>query len=101
MNAEQLADVFDEWAENPNGGKMAAIAYRRCARLIREKTEPASTDEAASAWEWKEVARKAGVCMSCALGTPEPYGCVDCLNTGWASGTPPGFVRPFVGSWIP
>lgn len=37
---------------------------------------------------WKEACRKAGICMSCALGAPEPFGCVDCLNTGWNGGSP-------------
>jgi hypothetical protein len=37
MNALQLADAIDELAVNPKGGKMAAIAYRKCAHLIREK----------------------------------------------------------------
>lgn len=30
--------------------------------------------------------------MACALGAHEPYGCTDCLNTGWAQGAPPGYV---------
>lgn len=37
MNALQLADAIDEMAINPHGGKMAAIAYRKCSHLIREK----------------------------------------------------------------
>lgn len=37
MRALQLADAIDEMAVNPKGGKMAAIAYRKCAHLIREK----------------------------------------------------------------
>ena len=41
---------------------------------------------------WKEACRKAGICMSCALGPPEPYGCTDCLNTGWVEGRPTGFI---------
>jgi len=32
---------------------------------------------------WRNVARRAGICMSCALGAHEPFGCTDCLNTGW------------------
>lgn len=42
---------------------------------------------------WKEVAQKAGVCMTCALGAPDTFGCTDCLNTGWNGGSPAGFVR--------
>ncbi|SEN50188.1 hypothetical protein SAMN04489859_100877 [Paracoccus alcaliphilus] len=35
---------------------------------------------------WKRIARHAGVCMTCQgpNGAPEPYGCSDCLNTGWS-----------------
>ena len=31
----------------------------------------------------------AGVCMTCVLGPPEPYGCTDCLNTGYDHGIDP------------
>lgn len=34
---QQLAAAFEEMAVNPKGGKMAALAYRHAARLIREK----------------------------------------------------------------
>lgn len=37
MNPLQLADVLDEFATNPKGGKIAAIAYKKAAHLIREK----------------------------------------------------------------
>ena len=40
MTPEQLATAMEEMAVNPKGGKMAAIAYRHCARLIREKLDP-------------------------------------------------------------
>jgi hypothetical protein len=42
---------------------------------------------------WRNVARRAGVCMSCALDAHEPFGCTDCLNTGWNGGAPTGFIR--------
>lgn len=42
---------------------------------------------------WRNVAKRAGICMSCALGAAEPFGCTDCLNTGWNGGAPAGFVR--------
>lgn len=42
----------------------------------------------AQAKAWKEACRKAGVCMSCATGAPETFGCIDCLNTGWNGGSP-------------
>ena len=32
-----LAKFIDEMAENPKGDRMASIAYRHCARLIRER----------------------------------------------------------------
>lgn len=34
---------------------------------------------------WKDVAGREGVCMTCRgpRGAPEPYGCSDCLNTGY------------------
>lgn len=41
---------------------------------------------------WRNVARRAGICMSCALGAHEPFGCTDCLNTGWNGGAPTGFI---------
>lgn len=66
MNAIQIAIVIDEWGINPKGGKMAAIAYRRCAKLIREKLcEP---------------------CTYCSDGkiTGLPNNaCENCLNTGY------------------
>lgn len=36
---------------------------------------------------WKDVARRLGVCMSCATGRYEP--CTDCLATGWDYGISP------------
>lgn len=42
--------------------------------------------------QWKEVARRAGICMTCALGAPDTFGCSDCRNTGWIHGAPDGFV---------
>jgi len=34
---------------------------------------------------WQDVAGREGVCMACRgpRGAPEPYGCSDCLNTGY------------------
>lgn len=37
---------------------------------------------------YKQAALHAGVCPSCILEAPEPYGCSDCLNTGWMQGDP-------------
>jgi hypothetical protein len=36
---------------------------------------------------WKAVARKTGICMSCAINSVEP--CTDCLGTGWNNGEDP------------
>jgi hypothetical protein len=41
---------------------------------------------------WQKVAGQAGVCMTCAMGAPDPYGCTDCLNTGWEQGAPHGYM---------
>lgn len=37
---------------------------------------------------YKNSCHHAGVCMTCVVQAPEPYGCSDCLNTGWQSGSP-------------
>lgn len=37
---------------------------------------------------FKLACERAGVCMSCVIQAPEPYGCHDCLNTGWSEGDP-------------
>lgn len=71
MNALQLADAIDEMAVNPKGGKMAAIAYRKCANLIRKKLcEP---------------------CTYCGDGkyTGLPgNACENCMNTGYLLRSP-------------
>lgn len=43
--------------------------------------------------QWKRVAERSGVCITCALGAPDiSIGCTDCLNTGFAHGAPQGYV---------
>ncbi|RWM90049.1 MAG: hypothetical protein EOR84_22840 [Mesorhizobium sp.] len=37
---------------------------------------------------YKAACERAGVCMTCVVQAPEPYGCSDCLNTGWSEGDP-------------
>lgn len=37
IEAAFLANAIDDLAVNPHGGRMAAIAYRQCAKLIRKK----------------------------------------------------------------
>ena len=49
-----------------------------------ERAEKAEAERDA----YKSACRSAGVCMSCVLRAPEPYGCTDCLNTGWDGGDP-------------
>lgn len=39
---------------------------------------------------YKLACERAGVCMTCVVQAPEPYGCTDCLNTGWDGGQPAG-----------
>lgn len=58
---------------------------------IASAIEHGAFDVAATAW--KDVAQRAGVCMTCALGAPDTFGCTDRLNTGWDGGAPAGFVR--------
>jgi hypothetical protein len=64
-------------------------------RMDSEKWFPVGlAKEAADRIEALEAAlRNTGVCMSCVYGWPEPYGCTDCLNTGWEGGAPAGFIR--------
>ena len=40
------------------------------------------------AMRYRSALRWAGICMTCLDGAPEPYGCTDCLNTGYAEGNP-------------
>jgi hypothetical protein len=42
---------------------------------------------------YKRACKTAGVCMSCVIQPPEPYGCTDCLNTGWERGDPYEHVK--------
>ena len=37
---------------------------------------------------YKYACKRAGICMTCVLKAPEPYGCTDCLNTGFTGGDP-------------
>ena len=37
---------------------------------------------------YKRACERAGVCMTCVVQAPDPYGCSDCLNTGWEQGDP-------------
>lgn len=64
MNAIQLADAIDEMAVNPKGGKMAAIAYRKCAELLRKHLcEP---------------------CSYCGHTGLPGNACENCMNTGYS-----------------
>jgi len=55
----QLANAIDEMAENPKGGKMAAIAYRQAARLIRIKLVDPATEDAQLADRLRDLLRRA------------------------------------------
>lgn len=45
----------------------------------------------------RDACRQAGVCMTCVIRAPEPYGCTDCMNTGWVGGAP--FGKPVAWRW--
>jgi hypothetical protein len=49
-------------------------------------------DAEATAKRYREMLLSIGVCPSCIDRAPEPFGCSDCLNTGWEGGAPRGFV---------
>lgn len=55
----QLANALDEMAENPKGGKMAAIAYRQAAKLIRTKLVDPATEDAHRADHLRDLLRRA------------------------------------------
>lgn len=55
----QLANAIDEMAENPKGGKMAAIAYRQAAKLIRSKLVDPATEDAQRADHLRDLLRRA------------------------------------------
>lgn len=58
--AERLANAIDECAINPKGGKMAAIAYRQCARWIRDKVvRNTATDFGHDADHLRDLLRRA------------------------------------------
>ncbi|TPJ51626.1 MULTISPECIES: hypothetical protein [unclassified Mesorhizobium] len=51
--------------------------------VIRERDRALGERDA-----YKLACKRAGVCMSCVIQPPEPYGCSDCMNTGWQQGDP-------------
>ena len=59
-----------------------------CKELLERKIERDATRIKKLVEErnhWSGVAGREGVCMTCSgpNGAPEPYGCTDCLNTGY------------------
>jgi len=42
--------------------------------------------------KWHKAFLQTGACPACVNGWPDPHGCTDCLNTGWAQGSPTGYV---------
>jgi hypothetical protein len=83
ITARQLADAIDEMAMHPKGGKMAAIAYRNCARLIRRKLmEPCP------------------YCDGKFTGLPG-NACENCMNTGLIERTEkPPLKLHFTNDWL-
>ncbi|MBD7992882.1 Lar family restriction alleviation protein [Ochrobactrum sp. Sa2BUA5] len=62
------------------------------AHSLSEQIEKLEADNAALTARVKgmeESAKNSGVCMTCLTGSPDTYGCSDCLNTGWDGGCPP------------
>ncbi|MBP2230770.1 hypothetical protein J2847_004079 [Azospirillum agricola] len=61
ITPEQLATALEGMAVNPKGGKMASIAYRHSARLIRDKLAPSSSapgqPQDTDATFWKDQTR--------------------------------------------
>ncbi|PQZ29759.1 hypothetical protein CQZ93_06000 [Ochrobactrum vermis] len=57
--------------------------------LKKEDLEADNAALTARVKELEESSKKSGVCITCLTGSPEPYGCSDCLNTGWDGGCPP------------
>jgi hypothetical protein len=93
---EELCERLDQRAifaraEDTATALADAIHFEEAAALIRHLSSRVEEEKRATAG-WKEACRKAGVCMSCAIAMPDPYGCGDCLNTGWELGAPVGYI---------
>lgn len=64
-------------------GRLILTDALEAERAKRQRAEKAVAERA----HWMRAARHAGVCMTCSgpNGAPDPFGCTDCLNTGWSS----------------
>lgn len=70
--------------ENTGTALGDAVHFEEAARQLKILKEQRNA--------WQKVAGQAGICMACAMGAPDTFGCSDCLNTGWDGGAPRGFV---------
>ena len=72
------ADALTELLATTNEQLEAARADAKEAEAYAEELEKERD-------HWQGVAGRQGVCMTChgPRGAPEPYGCSDCLNTGY------------------
>lgn len=78
MDAAEIARLLVEWRNNPE--VLELVEALEQARKERDSIQ-------------RETAKDYGACMSCFGGCYDPYGCTDCLNTGYDGGAPSGFVR--------
>lgn len=79
---DELLDMLDGYGETIADD--AAAAIRAQSKRIAELEADANA--------WRLVAKRAGICMSCAVGSIEP--CTDCLGTQWDGGAPAEFREP-------
>ncbi|MCW2275109.1 hypothetical protein GJ654_10270 [Rhodoblastus acidophilus] len=87
----KISAAIDALADDPGPEPESSNAVR--AGLLAEADRLKALANAASDLQrernaYKAACERAGVCMTCVVQAPEPYGCSDCLNTGWAQGEP-------------
>lgn len=83
---EDQKSIFRRQADALLAGPLAPILAETAALRLSLETVTRERDR------YRTACRQAGVCMSCALGAPDPIGCTDCFGTGWANDAPAGFV---------
>lgn len=91
--SEAMREAVAQWLKLHFG--LVPNAAKRFAGYFCADNGPIASEIARLTGErdtWKLVARGAGVCMTCALGAPDTFGCTDCLNTGFEQGAPQGYV---------
>ena len=77
---ERAGDIFEQWTKSVSSDPGHYIS------LIAAALAEFAADAR------RETAKSYGACMSCLDGAPDPYGCTDCLGTGYDGGAPKGFV---------